>query len=157
MPSEPAKQKRSPWPWAIVAGLGVVFLANGIMLYLANKHAPVIETDNYYEKAVDHQTVIDARAASAKLGWTVEINGGGDEVRYVIKDATGQPVTGLTGEVTFRRNETNTLDRPAPIVPSQPPGTYAIKPPSAKAGLWRLEARFTRGASLWVNESMITF
>jgi nitrogen fixation protein FixH len=157
MPSEPAKQKRSPWPWAIVAGLGVVFLANGIMLYLANKHAPVIETTNYYEKAVDHQTVIDARAASATLGWSAEISGDGQEVRYVLKDAAGQPVTGLTGAVMFRRNETNTMDRPAPIVASQPTGTYTVTPPSSKAGIWRLEARFEGGAVPWLNESMLTF
>lgn len=147
-------KKRSPWPWAIVGGLGLVFVANGIILYLGTTRPPVMETNEYYERSITHQTVIDARAASRALGWKATVDGDLKGITYVLTDAQGQPVTGLKGEVTFRRNETNTLDTPAPISETKP-GTYLVVPPHAKEGLWRLEARFEGGSAPWLDEQTL--
>ncbi|MHB0948509.1 MAG: hypothetical protein ACYC3Q_05150 [Gemmatimonadaceae bacterium] len=42
--------KRSPWPVAIVAGLALVLLANGVYIYLALSHTDAVAASYTTEK-----------------------------------------------------------------------------------------------------------
>ena len=149
-PDQPPKKRLSPWPIAIGVGLSVVIVVNVVFLVVASRNPPVIETSEYYDKALHHQTTIEERKASAALGWSAEVTLAGGKLRYALKGADGQPVAGLKGKVGLKRNETTALDGVVALTEAGP-GIYEAQPPNAKAGLWRLEARFEGGPAPWLD------
>lgn len=151
-PDTPAPKKRfNPWPWMILAAVLTVIAANVILVYIANRNPPVLETTAYYEKAVTHQATIDERTQSLTLGWHAKVAVTDGRLRYVITDAQGAPVTGLSGVVGLKRNETTALDASLTLTEASP-GTYEGTPADTRAGVWRLEARFDGGPSPWLDE-----
>lgn len=150
VPGEPSQPRRSPWPIAIGVGLSIVIAVNVVFFIVASRNPPVIETDEYYDKALHHQATIDERKASQALGWTAEASVQAGTLRYTIKDGKGAPVEGLKGTVRFKRNETNALDGSVGLVGAGP-GIYEAAHPNPKPGLWRLEARFEGGPAPWLD------
>ncbi len=142
--------QRSPWPWAIAAGMGVVFAVNGFMFYLANTHRPILEAEDYYERGLEHDRVIEAERASARLGWRADVAVVDGGVRYTVSDRDGQRVTGLVGALAMTRADTRAYDREGPFV-EVGPGVYrAVR--GDGHGLFRLRAHLAGAAGTsWVD------
>ncbi|MCB9539312.1 MAG: FixH family protein [Myxococcales bacterium] len=147
----PTKRPFNPWPWGIGLGLMVVFVANGIMLYIANREKPVIETTRYYEEGLEYDRVMEAQRASAALGWSAAVELVEDGVRYELRDRTGGAVTGLQGALAMRRADTTAYDVEAAFQEIAP-GVY-LGPRAKARGLYRLDARLDNDAGApWVDQ-----
>lgn len=64
---------QSPWVWALFIFMGVVFAANGTLIYLAYKTKPNLVVSDYYErgKNFESRTNIKKRMVG-DLGWRME-------------------------------------------------------------------------------------
>lgn len=152
---EPSDEtRRSLWPYGIMAGLGFVVMVQVVFLVVAQRNAPVLESQTAYADSLAYDGVMQDRAASAALGWraTVEVEAGA--VRYVIVDGRGQPVGGLSGAVRMLRSDTTAADAEVAVVEG-PPGVYTARrtcPGRCPGGVFRLAARLEGGPSPWVDE-----
>ena len=138
----PARRPRRwhPWPLGIALGLGTAISINLVMVFIAHRSAPVmVESGDYYARAVAWQTEIDAARASAALGWQAEVELAPGEVRYRLS-AAGRPVTGLTGHLVATRSDTARHDFDVALAEG-PPGTYRAARPHTVGGLYRLVAQ----------------
>jgi nitrogen fixation protein FixH len=64
---------QSPWVWALLILIGVAFVANGVLIYLAYKGTPNLVSTDYYERGENYQTQqkIENRMKGS-LGWRME-------------------------------------------------------------------------------------
>lgn len=146
-----AHKRKNPWPWGVGIGLLMVVGANAAMLTIAVRNAPVLEREQYYEASLVHQATIDARRASAALGWQATVEVAADGVRYRILDAEARPVVGLRGELRLTRADTEAADGTLPLVEAAP-GEYRGALGATHRGVLRAEARLEGGAVPWLDE-----
>ena len=89
---------RDLWvPWLFVAGFALVILVNGIMIYFAMASFTGLQTEGHYQRGLDYNDVLAAKAAEEKLGWSVEVDlteTGGSFVRVSVTaaDRAGNPL-----------------------------------------------------------------
>ena len=66
--------RRDNWvPWAFVAFFLVVFAVNGVFIYLATTSWVGLVTENPYERGLNYNEVLAAKAEQERLGWAHEI------------------------------------------------------------------------------------
>ena len=91
------------WPMWILAGFfGVIFLANGVLVYLANTSFSGLTTEEAYEKGRTFNKELARSDAQNKLGWTAVLKSTSEkaEGRHLIRldlimtQADKQPLTG---------------------------------------------------------------
>lgn len=154
-----APKTRNWWPIGIVAGLGVVFVANAIMITLALRNPSVMASEDPYGDALDYDRVIAERAATAALGWQVEFDvctqgpspapERGCVVTFTVRDRDGHAVEGLSGAIEARRGDDAALDRVA-SVSERGEGRYEAVLALARPGLYELSVHLDGGPSPWV-------
>ncbi len=133
-------------------GLALVVLINLGMLVVAYRNKPVLESDEAYEEALRYDQVIEAERASAALGWRAEVQVEGDVV-YTVRDAGGQPLGGLRGNLRVRRSDTVAFDAEHPLE-EVAPGRYRAPRPKAP-GLYEMHARLEGGPAPWLDERRV--
>lgn len=103
---------RSWIPYSFFAFFGVVFLANGIMLYVAISTFSGIETESHYVRGLEYDRNLAAQAAQEARGWRVEtvvvddaeaLAAGRFPVAVTLADRAEAPVTGARVELQFER------------------------------------------------------
>lgn len=149
---------KSPWPWGIVAALGCVMVANALMIRSALQHPSAPASDDHYGDAQQWNEVIEQRAATEALQWTVThqacpegLTVEGCEVRLTVRDRHGAPVSGLQGQVEARRADDVRYDRLG-SVQAVAEGLYAVQLPLEAPGLYRLGIRLRGAGDLWVSQ-----
>ena len=92
---------QSPWVWALFIFMGVVFTANGVLVYFAYKTKPNLVVSDYYERGKNYEsrTKLHNRMKS-DLGWRMEVSrdiavsvGKPAPVTIMITDKDGLPAT----------------------------------------------------------------
>jgi nitrogen fixation protein FixH len=147
------EKTRSWWPMGIIAGLGVVFVANAIMITFALTNPSVMVSEDPYGDALAYDEVIAERDAAKALGWTVTLSACSENactVSLVVRDAGGAPVDGLTGAVHAERGDDAGLDREAEVV-ARGEGRYEATLALARPGLYEVSVRFHGGPAPWVG------
>ena len=132
----------------------VVFAAWRIQLVLGDEHFAAVE--NYYEAAEDWDAHMEEVRASAALDWSVQFQtayaaaAGESEVVFLVKDADGNPVQGLSGSLHAFHNAypRDTFD---PVLTESPPGHYATKLPLRRSGVWQWKLKFVRSEEVWIG------
>ena len=67
--------RKSAWiPWVFVAGMGVVFIANGFLAWLALSTWPGLETEGHYQKGIAYNQTLAAADRQARMGWSVGLS-----------------------------------------------------------------------------------
>ena len=61
-------------PWLIVPFFLVVFIANGIMVYVGATTWTGLETKQYYIKGLDYNETLQEEARQKALGWTAGLS-----------------------------------------------------------------------------------
>ena len=146
----------SPWPRGIAASLGVVVVANMIMLTFALRNPSVRVAEDPYADGLEYDQVMAERAASAALGWKVSLkvcpHGLSDvcRVELAVHDRDGRPVAGLTGSVEARRGDTAELDRAAAVAQTEG-GGYVANLRLGQPGVYELSVRLEGDAAPWVS------
>lgn len=147
------KKGRSPWPYGIAIGLGIVVVVNGAMIAIASHNAPVLETEKYYTEALEYETVLEAHRASAALGFSSTLAVDGLQVEWAVLDASGAAVTGLKGTTSLRRADTKTFDASLDLKEIRP-GIYAAQR-APGTGLFRLTLKLEGAAAPLLAEQRI--
>lgn len=153
------RRSRNRWVGGIVGGLGLVVVANVVMVSIATKNRPILEADEAYKEGLKYQDVIDERARVAELGWKVHVEAcpegaGACTIAFEVRDREGQTVGGLTGEVRVERLDDAASDRSATLT-AEGPGRYTARVDLRRAGRWRLRSRLEGGPVPWVDERFI--
>lgn len=147
-------EKRSWWPYGIVGGLGVVAVANAIMITCALQNPSVRVSEDPYGDSLDYDRVIAERDAAKALGWTVELSPCSNEactVSLLVRDADGRPVDGLAGTIRAERGDDAGLDREGELL-ARGEGRYEGSLGLARHGLYAVSVRLEGGPAPWVGE-----
>lgn len=146
-PNQP--QGRNYWPLGIVGMLLTVVIANVIMVSIAQRAQPILESDNAYEAGQQHDAVLADRAAAAALGWKVEVHQASDGLWWTLRDAADKPVEGLAGQVNLTRGDTERHDANMAFEEITP-GAYRAAWAGA-SGQYRARVELTRAAERWIG------
>ena len=122
-----------------IGAFAIVIGANLAMLFAATGSFPGLVVENSY---VASQNWNERAAAQEALGWTSEIGYANGEIRIVLTDADGRPVTGTELAVTVGRATTEAEDRVLQVRGTA--GTYVARADLAP-GRWRIEVAAVAG------------
>src|SRR5690554_3527765 len=140
------------WPVFIVGLLLVSIGASVATFVLATSDGGAQVVEDYYQKGVRWDETAALRAASAALGWQVQVavQAGGAQaglrtVDVVVRDRAGHLVTGLQGTVRLTRPQHARAVAELPLQPvAGVPGLYRLEAPIDAAGLWDFELQAVR-------------
>lgn len=143
----------------VIAGLTFVVLANAAMISVAVRNPPAHETDDHYGDAMRYDEVIEARAASEALGWTVRIEpcrGHLDDCAFTIdvEDADGLAVGGLEGDIELRRADDERFDRRAKVTALRS-GRYTTDVSLGAAGLYEVAIELRGDAGRFTDKRRV--
>ena len=139
--------------WHVLAGMivffGIIFAVNGVFLVSAlNTHTGIV-SQQPYRKGLDYNQRIAADVRQQQRGWVdqVTLDGEQGDVRLVLADKAGQPVTGLVVAGFLGRPSTQQYDVPVTLEETATAGTYAAQVGGLAPGNWlvQLEARAAGG------------
>jgi len=91
-------------PWYFVAFFVVLFILDGIFVYLAtSSHTGVVEKSTY-SRGLKYNETVAAADSQAQLGWKSTINFDPDAMlKFTLADANGKPLEGATVRAQFFR------------------------------------------------------
>lgn len=159
-PQRQEAEKRGSWiPWIFVAGFGVVFTVNAIMVYVAATTWTGIAVNRAYDKGLHYNRNLEAAARMAALGWEASIETEltaerAGTVRVAVTENGGDPLTRADVVVEFERPTHEGYDF---VVPLQPAGSglYSAAFAAPLEGLWDLRLVVTRGSDLFVTTERV--
>ncbi len=139
------------WPLFVVTLLVMgVSVAVGTLV-MANSDGGAQVVEDYYRKALDWDAHAAEAAATAALGWRVDlaVTPGASEAARILeiafRDRDGRPVTGLSGTVrAFRPQWTAPVAVAALAEAGDAPGVYRMSLPLTQSGLWDFEITAAR-------------
>jgi nitrogen fixation protein FixH len=137
---------RDRWiPWAFVAGFAVIILVNGIMVYMAVASFTGLKTEDYYQRGLHYNDVLDAQQTQDALGWSVTVDSdqvGSDRIRISVKAADGEdrPLDGADVKVRLVRPVQAGYDMNVNLT-SQGEGLYAADVVLPLRGQWDILAQ----------------
>ncbi|NVB40598.1 FixH family protein [Pseudenhygromyxa sp. WMMC2535] len=139
-PGTAGSRSNLAWPIGIVVGLGIVLVANAIMITVAVSHPSVPAAEDHWRESMDWDRELEAREASAALGWTMGEFTRSDEgaLEMRILDAAGEPLPGLAGELRLERADDASRDASLTLV-DLGEGRYRSQTSAPERGLVRLE------------------
>lgn len=131
--------------FGMLAFFGIIFAANGALVFYALESWPGLTTDKAYQEGIDYNRTLDAAAVQARLGWTSAVVFAATEkpasgpwtgqVRLSLTGRGNAPVTGMDVRVRFRRPVKEGADVTAILMPTAP-GRYAAPVGLPLAGRW---------------------
>lgn len=156
-----AKQRAPGWwyPWIFVAGMAVVVAVNAVMITMALKTFPGLETTDAYQKGLAYnRTLAEAREQEAR-GWTSQIvfaPGGPQkgDLKFTLRDSQGQPLDGFAVEASLVRPTVGGHDFAVTLAP-QGSGVYVAPVAFPLAGRWTVVIAATRGEETYQETQKI--
>lgn len=142
------KLKIHPWVLGIIVAFMVVVAVNATLIILGITHRPLLDSEDYYQNALEYQEVIDAKRAAQSLGWEVTYSTSDSALILTVKGKDAKPVVGLTGEVRFRRRDTDRFDKNSPLI-ERSPGVYHADRARQRGAFFDLQAELRLGEIRW--------
>ncbi|MHC4824043.1 MAG: FixH family protein [Planctomycetota bacterium] len=145
------------WKWMpfSLLLLTVLFAAWRIELALNDPHFAAV--DDYYRQAADWDKHMEEVRTSQALGWRMTLSPVRADDRQVqdvlfsLQDAEGNPVPGVTGELTAYHNA-YPKQRVVIDLEGLESGTYRARVLLDRPGIWNWQFRLHRGEQLWIGE-----
>ncbi|MBI3114019.1 MAG: FixH family protein [Rhodospirillales bacterium] len=121
----------------MLAFFGVVFAANGALVFFALETWPGLAAGRAYDTGLRYNQVLETARHQKALGWlsTLSLDAAGETVVVRIAAPDGTPVEGLRTRITFRRPIGDEQERIATLA-ERTPGTYAGAAALPLAGRW---------------------
>jgi nitrogen fixation protein FixH len=155
------KQRPPGWwyPWIFVGGMAVVVVVNVVMMTLAVKTFPGLETKDAYQKGLEHNKILAKARQQAERGWKVDLDfpaEAGKPVDLVVtfRDKQDQPLEGLTVEADFIRPTVAGYDFRVVLAP-RGEGVYAASATVPLVGQWSLNLLARRGEETYEDSRKI--
>ncbi|OJU23008.1 MAG: hypothetical protein BGN92_01630 [Sphingobacteriales bacterium 41-5] len=127
------------WGYRVIIILSVFVVGILTMVYIAMKQDVVMIDDNYYEKELQYQGVIDARTNLEKLNDSVLVTQEGEMVRIKIPALAAQNIS--EGYIEFLRHDDKNKDRKLTIA-TDVNGTQLLPKSNFSKGEYKLRARW---------------
>jgi len=159
-PTKPDDAKRGSWiPWIFVAGFGVVFCVNAIMVYVAATTWTGIAVNRSYDKGLHYNRNLEAAARMAELGWEASIETEltaerAGTVRVAVTENGGDPLYRADVVVEFERPTHEGYDFVVPLEQTGS-GLYSAAFAAPLPGLWDLRLIVTRDTDLYVTSERV--
>ena len=140
--------RRSRWiPWAFIGFFAGVAAVQAVMIYFALESFSGLATDSPYERGLEYNKTLAAKAAETALGWQVETRfveganppaGRAGKLELELRDRDGRPITGASIAATLRRplGAAVTLEL---ALQSAAPGLYRAPAELPLAGQWDVD------------------
>lgn len=140
--------------FAVVAGV------NGVMMTMAIRTFSGVEARNGYDLSQAYNKEIARAREQAERHWQSSIvvvrDNGPVQISIGIKDAAGQPVSGLSFEAQLRHPTDRRLDKKVSLVELQP-GHYSARQDQVSAGAWGISFTAQRdGERLYSADTRVT-
>lgn len=120
---------------------GLMLAANGVFIYFAVSTFPGEETEQAYERGLEFNRTLEARAQQDALGWNAEAGLEGEPckaaLRVRLSDSLGRPVTHLALRGVLGRTTTSRDDIAPDFARTEADEFLAVGLPLGE-GLWEL-------------------
>ena len=107
----PYQRKHNLWPWFALVVLTIVVAVNVWVFMIAQKSAPIITDESYYQLGIDYQKEIDRKIASQNLDWDAQLTWEQQGLRLMMRNDTQEPVSGLHGYLKLYRSDRTDYDQ----------------------------------------------
>lgn len=131
----------------LVAFFGVIATVNGVMMTLAMRSMPGIETRSSYEASQKFNTLLAAQEAQNALGWQVDLSRvrfEHGEILVHVRDRAGAAQSGLDITVTLAHPADARRDHTVRLT-QKGAGDYSAPLPALPPGQWRVELEIKQG------------
>ncbi len=129
---------------ALISFFAVIFAVDGYFIYLGFSGKDGLVHEDYYQKGLHYDDVIQVKKRQAELGWKFDVlhpeKTGSGPIELKLTDATGEPLTGKQIAARLRRPAEMGYDQNLTFE-EVAPGTYRATVSLPKQGNWDLEAR----------------
>lgn len=145
---------RDRWiPWMIVAFMGVVVAANGVMVYFATTSFTGLQTEDHYIRGLEYNRVLEAERAEQALGWTVTVEYSSTGVRRGLvvahaQDGAGAPLDGAVVTARLVRPTQAGHDMVVALA-GQGNGVYATEIELPLSGLWDIQTQIQHRSDIY--------
>jgi nitrogen fixation protein FixH len=144
-----AGARGSRWiPWAFVGFFLAVAAVQGVMIWLAVASFSGLATDSPYERGLDYNETLAAKAAETALGWQAEARfvegaaaagaGRAGRLELELLDRAGEPIAGAKVAARLRRPVGPEATVEFALGPDGP-GRYAAAAELPLAGQWDVD------------------
>ncbi len=131
--------------FGMLAFFGVVFTANGIMMWMAARTFDGVDEPDAYRRGVHYNERLAEARAQRALGWHVSVvlpalgsDANERQLRISARDSDGRPLDGLKLKVTMRSPVNAHEDRAVtPVVDPARPGAYVASLRLPRLGKWQ--------------------
>lgn len=123
----------------IVAFFGVTIGVNATFITLALRTHPGEDVPKSYLQGINYNDTLARRHAQAELGWTARVNVVGEDLLIEVRDAGGEPVSGLVLEGAMNHPTDTSRDCPLAFRETRT-GLYRVGLPCAESGQWHVRA-----------------
>ncbi len=132
--------------FGMLAFFGVVFMANGVMMWMAARTFDGVDEPDAYRRGVHYSERLAEARAQRALGWHVAVAlpvAGPDarqrRLRVSMRDRHGRALGGLRLQVTMRSPVNAHEDRPVtPVADPAAPGVYVASVQLPRLGKWQV-------------------
>ncbi|MBF0288592.1 MAG: FixH family protein [SAR324 cluster bacterium] len=142
---ENQKFRIHPWPLGIFLFFLMVVGVNMGVWWTAIQSPHQLVTDDYYAQSLVYDKIIDAQTITENKGWQAQLEyqhkNQHTQLQIALEDETGQPVEGLSGNLTAYR-PSNLKEDTAMELKEVSPGTYNAQFPQISTGLWEMTVSF---------------
>lgn len=134
-------------PWLFVAGMAIVVLVNGTMVYFAFHSWAGVSVEQSYQRGLAYNRVIETAAREQALGWNVEasIRRDGSEIVIDMRGADSRPLSDVAFDAVLLRPLENAAPTPVQLR-AEGGGRYVGAVEKLRRGQWELRLAATRGA-----------
>lgn len=123
-------------PWYFVGFFALLFMFDGIFVYLATSTHTGVVTEQAYQKGVDYNDTIAAVDAQNALGWQGEITYSADgQLNFKVQDGNASGISGANVVAEMTRPTHNGVDFDQPLKEIAP-GIYQAPVKFPLDGIW---------------------
>lgn len=141
-------------------GTHMLFVFIAISLAVGDRSFAVVP--DYYQKAVEWDDHKAALAASAALGWEVEVLPSRDvtlrgvrELAVVLHDAEGRPITEAQVHATLYHHANASRVVEVELIPGAYPGRYSVLAEMRDEGVWNIRLQITHGTDAYLHQDKL--
>lgn len=157
----PRRARQAGWyiPWLFVAFFGVVFVANGVMVWIATSTYTGLATDQYFIKGIRYNAALDGAREQRERGWKVDLAFQSQAERrgivsLTLHDRYGNLLSGSTATVRFIRPTAQGHDFELAL-PYLGEGRYGTDLEFPLSGVWDLRLVIDHTSGDWQGEQRI--
>ncbi|MEZ4375130.1 MAG: FixH family protein [Polyangiaceae bacterium] len=141
-------KKRNLWPLMPVALLGLVITAQVVLVSNALKDGGAAVEEDYYKKAVNWDAHMEQERKNQALGWQLKFDvkpttGGQVDLHVMVLDKQGALISDADVDVVAFPNAKSDHRFKQPL--AREGGTYVVRMPVARSGLWEFRFEVVRG------------